>query len=86
MTNIKYQGHSIKGNKKEGYWSYAMGRDVHGKTIAEVKDAIYRLEHGGLSHIVYPRRKNPRTTGAKKSVILPIVLIAGVAWLIYKNK
>ena len=45
VKHIKYKGHFISGSKGF-YWSYAMGQDISGKTIAEVKRKINRLEYG----------------------------------------
>ena len=41
----KYLGHIISGSKGF-YWSYAMGQDIHGKTISDVKKKIRKLEYG----------------------------------------
>lgn len=54
IKHIKYKGSIISGSKGD-YWSYAMGQDIYGKTIEEMKDKIYKMEHAGMSRIKYHR-------------------------------
>jgi len=48
---VKYLGSTIQGTKGH-FFAYALGRDIYGKTISEVKDKIHKLQFAGL-----PRRK-----------------------------
>ena len=86
---IIYRGHSIIGDKNSGYFSSVLGRDIHGKTISEVKDKIHRLEYGGL-----PRKKsNPRRRRAKINPInmvtkniVPIAAVGAILFFLLRKK
>lgn len=88
---IMYRGHSILGDKNSGYFSSVLGRDIHGKTISEVKDKIHRLQYGGLPrrranpHRHRRRRSNPISIIGKN--IVPIAIVGvGLFFLLRKKK
>ena len=89
--SFTWKGFHITGTS--GDWhSYAAGQDISAPTIAEIKKKIGRLEFAGLSvpkqyRARRPKRSNPIASHPKhSSILIPLIVIGGLAWLILRNK